>query len=54
MNKKIQKFLSNNNLIAEGYSLKDGIHLNQFGHELYFDFTSKVMEDLIKKSLNGL
>ena len=54
MNKKIQKFLSNNNLIAEDIVLKDGIHLNQFGHELYFDFTSKVMEDLIKKSLNGL
>ena len=49
MNKKIQKFLNDNNKIVEDIVLVDGIHLNLLGHELYFNFTSKILRGLIKK-----
>lgn len=47
INSKILDFLKFNKIGPKKIVLEDGIHLNSLGHDLYYDFTSKILDKLI-------
>ena len=45
---KIDNYLKKNNLHKEQILLKDGLHLNNLGHDIYFDIQKEVLDRFIK------